>query len=187
MAKTFDKLLISGLKTDAVFFHKPEEPYGFLSNWYPSPFELDGERFSSVEQFIMFRKCCLFADTDMQVAVLSTDNPAKQQEIGRSAPWYNEKIWGGVRQVVAFRGLMAKFSQNKELGQQLLDTGNAVLVECAGSDRVWACGLHLDDEDRLDASKWRGTNVLGYALMEVREAIRRNENIEWVKESSCKK
>jgi ribA/ribD-fused uncharacterized protein len=74
--------------------------------------------------------------------------------------------------MVAYRGLMAKFSQNDELRQKLLDTGDAVLVECAGSDKVWACGIRLYDDRRFDASNWTGDNILGYALMEVRNRIK---------------
>jgi ribA/ribD-fused uncharacterized protein len=66
---------------------------------------------------------------------------------------------------------MAKFTQNEELKQKLLDTGDAYLVECAGSDKNWACGVRLNDEGRFDAENWTGGNILGFALMEVRETI----------------
>ena len=44
-----------------ICFHKPEEPNGFLSNWYMSSFADDeyGE-FSSAEQYMMYRKAELF-------------------------------------------------------------------------------------------------------------------------------
>ena len=74
--------------------------------------------------------------------------------------------------MVAFRGLMAKFSQNEEMKQKLLETGDAYLVECAGSDKVWACGIRLDDERRFDATNWTGDNILGFVLMEVRAVLR---------------
>lgn len=77
--------------------------------------------------------------------------------------------------MVAFRALMAKFTQNEGLRQQLLDTGDAVLVECAGSDKVWACGVRLNDEKRFDASNWKGDNILGFALMEVREKLKQED------------
>lgn len=170
-----DELVISGQKMNAVYFHKPNEPYGFLSNWSPSPFELDGQSFTSVEQYIMYRKCKVFGDEKCASAVLATDDVAAQQAIGRAASGYNEHIWGGMRQMVAFRALMAKFTQNEDLRQQLLQTGDAVLVECASSDRVWACGVRLNDEKRFDASNWKGDNILGFALMEVREKLKQED------------
>lgn len=74
--------------------------------------------------------------------------------------------------VIAFRGLMAKFSQNEDLKEQLLDTGDAYLVECAYKDTIWACGIRLNEDERFDIRKWRGQNILGFTLMEVREALR---------------
>ena len=73
---------------------------------------------------------------------------------------------------MAFRGLYAKFSQNEALKALLLGTGSAVIVECVGIDAVWSCGFGLEDGERLDLSRWRGQNILGFALMEVREALR---------------
>ena len=74
--------------------------------------------------------------------------------------------------MVMARGLYAKFSQKPELKKRLLETDDAYLVECAYKDLNWACGWHLDDDERKDISKWRGKNLLGFALMEVRGQIR---------------
>ena len=76
-----------------------------------------------------------------------------------------------MKQVFAFHGLMAKFSQNADLKKKLLDTGDAYLVECAYKDTVWACGRGLIDAEKNDISQWRGQNLLGFALMEVRKAL----------------
>ena len=169
---TSDKLLIKGALRDAVFFHLPEEPNGYLSNWYPAEFTIDGVTFSSTEQYIMYRKCKIFGDEEAASAILETNDPAKQQAIGQGANGFDSTIWNGMKQVVAYRGLLAKFSQNENLKQQLLDTGNAYLVECAHKDIIWACGIRLTEEERFDISKWRGQNILGFALMEVRNTIR---------------
>ncbi len=172
MQETMEKLLINGQLHDAVFFHLPEEPDGYLSNWYPAAFVLDGITFTSTEQYIMYRKCLLFDDSVSASAILATDDPARHQAIGRNAAGFNGTVWDGVKQTIAFRGLMAKFSQNENLKKQLLHTGNAYLVECAFKDVIWACGIRLHEDERLDISKWRGQNILGFTLMEVREALK---------------
>ncbi len=77
-----------------------------------------------------------------------------------------------MRQMVVYRRLRAKFSQNEDLRQKLLDTGDAYLVEFAGSDKNWACGVRLKDDKRFDAANWTGDNLLGFALMEVREVMK---------------
>lgn len=166
-----ERLMISSREVDAYFFHKPEEPNGYLSNWYSSPFDLDGEHFSSVEQYIMYRKCMIFGDENAAKAILKTEDPAQQQAIGRAAKGYVGHVWAGMRQVVLLRGLRAKFSQNIDLKQKLLDTDDAYLVECAGTDKIWACGIRLNDDKRFDAANWTGDNILGFALMEVRQEL----------------
>ena len=170
--KIKDKLKVSGRVVDAVFFHLPEEPDGYLSNWYASEFILDGIKFTSSEQYIMYQKCMLFGDTKSAQEVLDTDDTALQQKIGRNAKGYVHGVWEGKRQLIAIKGLIAKFTQNSELKQKLLDTGDAWLVECAGSDKIWACGVRLTDDDRFDAEKWSGQNILGFALMEVRAMLK---------------
>ena len=52
---------------------------------------------------------------------------------------------------------------------------NAWLVECAHSDTIWAYGIRLKEDERFDASEWRGQNILGFALMEVRSMLRKVE------------
>ena len=168
----FEKLIVSGCEFNAVFFHKPEEPDGFLSNWYMSDFELDGIRFSSAEQYIMYMKSMAFGDDMSGRKILATDDPAQQQAIGRGVQNYVEYIWHGMRQMVLYKGLMAKFSQNDGLKEQLLATEDAYLVECARSDRIWACGVGLYDSEKTDSSNWRGSNILGFTLMQVREQLR---------------
>lgn len=120
-----DKLKIDGKEKDAVFFHLPTEPYGYMSNWYPAKFTWEGITFTSTEQYIMYRKCLSFGDDASAAAVLATDDPAKQQRIGRNASGFVSTIWDGMKQVLVFQGLMAKFSQNKDLKKKLLDTGDA--------------------------------------------------------------
>lgn len=158
----------------AIYFHKPEEPYGFLSNWWLSDFVLDGVKFTSNEQYIMYRKCVFFGDMTAAKAVMKTDNPAQQQAIAKNAIGYNDVMWNGTRQLAAYRGLMAKFEQNVYLAAELLSTGDAVLVECARTDHLWACGVSLYDDARHDIDTWAGKNILGFALMEVRDTLRTN-------------
>lgn len=171
---TFEKLHISGREVDAVFFHKSDEPYGFLSNWFYSPFDIQNTHYTSAEQYIMHQKCLLFGDEESAKAVLATDYPDKQQIIGRQTKGYINSIWAGSRQLIAVRGLLAKFRQNDQLQSKLLETKQSFLVECAHSDTIWACGKRLREPERLDASKWTGQNILGFSLMEVRGAIQQN-------------
>lgn len=94
-----------------------------------------------------------------------------KKALGRAVKDYDENYWNGVRQVIVYEGLLAKFSQNDELKDNLVNTGNVILAECAVKDRIWGIGLSMKDENRYDKSKWRGENLLGYTLMMVRERL----------------
>lgn len=73
------------------------------------------------------------------------------------------------------RGNVLKFSQNKELKEFLLSTNDAVLVEASPYDKVWGVGLKRDDIKINNPNKWQGENLLGFALMEVREKLLKKE------------
>ena len=153
-----------------VCFHNPNEENGYLSNWYLSEFECDGIRFSSMEQYMMYQKANCFGDTKIAEKILEITDVAQIKALGRKVSNYNETIWNGKRQILVYNGLCAKF-QNPELKAKLKATGDAVLAECAVRDCIWGIGLSMTDSKRLEMDKWRGQNLLGFALMIVRDAL----------------
>ena len=154
-----------------VCFHNENEKNGYLSNWYPSKFSINGIGYSSMEQYMMYSKAVCFKDDKVAKQILATEDCAKIKNFGRNVTGYDENMWNGVRQIIVYEGLLEKFSQNPELREKLKKTGKAILAECAVKDRVWGIGLSMHDPDRLNRMKWQGQNLLGYALMMVRERI----------------
>ena len=154
-----------------ICFHNVDEEHGYLSNWYASPFTVDDVAFSSVEQFMMYRKAMRFCDEKAAQKICATNNPAEIKELGRQVLNYDERVWAGVRQIVVYEGLLVKFSQNEDLRDKLKATGKTVLAECAVKDHIWGVGLSMTDPNRFDTTKWKGQNLLGYTLMMVRERI----------------
>ena len=152
-------------------FHNPDEEYGFLSNWTLSNFVVSGIEFSSLEQYMMYQKAVVFKDEEIASQILKTSDVAEIKSLGRAVRNYDDHVWNGVRQIVVYEGLTAKFSQNEDLKGLLKETGDAILAECAVKDRIWGIGLSTTDPDRLDRSKWQGQNLLGYALMAVRNKL----------------
>jgi len=154
-----------------VCFHGENEENGYLSNWYMSDFTVDGIKFSSMEQFMMYRKAVCFHDKEIAARILATGDVANIKALGRLVSGYDDNYWSGVRQIVVYEGLCAKFSQNEELKTRLKATGNALLAECAVKDTIWGIGLSIKDPARFDKTQWKGQNLLGYTLMMVREKL----------------
>ena len=119
----------------------------------------------------MYQKAMCFQDTVIAKQILETQDVAKIKELGRQVSGYEDHVWNGVRQIIIYEGLIAKFSQNEELKQALLETKDAILAECAVKDQIWGIGLSMTDPKRLDPKQWRGQNLLGYALMRVRDQL----------------
>ena len=130
---------------NVICFHNPDEENGYLSNWYLSDFTVDGVKFTSMEQYMMYRKAICFHDSDIDIdaQILKTSDVAQIKALGRLVRNYDDHHWNGVRQIVIYEGLKAKFSQNPDLLKMLKDTRDALLAECAVKDRIWGIGLSM--------------------------------------------
>ena len=154
-----------------ICFHAPDEPYGYLSNWYPSVFTMDGIRYTSMAQYMMHQKAITFADPETAAAILATDNVGKIKALGRGVRNYDDALWNGIRQIVVYKGLLEKFRQNPELKEKLLSTAPHTLAEAARQDKIWGIGISNHDECRFEPELWNGQNLLGFTLMLVREVL----------------
>ena len=154
-----------------ICFHNPNEENGYLSNWYRSDFMVDGMKFSSMEQFMMYRKAVCFHDNLIAKQILEIEDVAAIKALGREVSNYDDHVWNGVRQITVYEGLLAKFSQNDDLKKKLKSTGTAILAECAVRDRIWGIGLSMHDPRRMNPKQWNGKNLLGYTLMMVRDKV----------------
>lgn len=145
---------------------------GVFSQWYSCKFTVDGITYNCAEQFMMASKAKTFGDKYNYNRILSSYNPKVQKRAGRAVRNYDEKIWDKCRYDIVVQGNMAKFSQNDTLRQILLNTGDKILVEASPVDTIWGIGLGLNNPDIYDETKWKGKNLLGKALMEVREKLK---------------
>jgi ribA/ribD-fused uncharacterized protein len=147
---------------------------GPLSNWEPSPFELDGRRFHCLEQHFMWRKALFFGDRETAAEILSAPHAARAKELGRRVAGYDEVRWYCVAKGMLRHGaLNGKYAQHAPSREALLATAGTIVVEASNSDFVWGIGLAEYDARAWDCAEWRGTNWLGEVLTCVREAILR--------------
>jgi ribA/ribD-fused uncharacterized protein len=143
-----------------------------LSQWWPSPFTVDGIRYATAEHWMMAAKARLFGDAEAERLALAAEHPAQAKKAGRLVRGFDEETWRRERFGIVVEGSVHKFAAHPELREFLLGTGGRVLVEASPVDRVWGIGLAADDEAAFDPERWRGPNLLGFALMEARERLR---------------
>ena len=154
------------------FFHEYEE-YGCFSNWYPAGFKYGGRYFDNSEQFMMYHKVMMFGKDELAEQIMKTSDPAVCKKIAKQKfPEFDADLWDKTCQEIVKRGVKAKFAQNEDILKVLLGTGNALLAECSPYDKKWGIGIDIGDPDRLNIAKWKGQNLLGKILMDVREELR---------------
>lgn len=152
----FKEWLMSETQDNRILFYsRDRDQYGFLSNFHLAPFELDGQRWPSVEHYYVASKTTnpLFAQE-----VLKMPKPGQVKRLGQAIQLRPD--WEQVKLRVMYRAVMAKFTQNPALAQALKATGNAELVEDSPRDAIWGAG-----------ADGRGKNWLGRILMRVRSQI----------------
>lgn len=149
-----------------------------LSQWWPSPFTVDGVEYATAEHWMMAAKARLFDDTEGERRVLAAGHPSEAKKAGRLVRGFDEEIWRRERFGIVVEGSVHKFAAHGELRSFLLNTGDRVLVEASPVDRVWGIGLAADAEAANDPTRWRGPNLLGFALMEARRRLRETARAE---------
>jgi len=148
----------------------------FFSQWYEAPFEADGIRYPTAEHFMMAANARLFNDKAALDKILKATNPGAAKAYGREISGFVEKIWERQRLDVVIQANLLKFSQHPCLREFLLCTGSQVLVEASPTDRIWGVGLSAGDPDIHNPNRWKGANLLGFALMAVREELQDGMN-----------
>jgi ribA/ribD-fused uncharacterized protein len=142
-----------------------------LSQWWPAPFVVEGERYGSAEHFMMAEKARLFGDEEMRARILAAPSPGAAKRFGRAVRGFQESAWVGARFDIVVRGSVAKFQQSPPLAAFLLGTKDRVLVEASPVDRIWGIGMAVDAPGADNPEKWRGLNLLGFALMTARSRL----------------
>jgi ribA/ribD-fused uncharacterized protein len=136
---------------------------------------VDGVAYTCAEQYMMAEKAVLFHDEESRQKIMATHSPKIQKALGRKVRGFSESKWTNQAREIVYRGNWAKFTQNTDLKELLLATGDTTIVEASPMDRVWGIGLAEDDPQAWDRSTWRGKNWLGEVLTRVRDDIRKVE------------
>ena len=172
-------------RSDFIFFwghtdRKAETGKACLSQWYPSPFVVDDGYYHCAEQYMMAQKARLFGDSETFIQIMASYDPMTIKKLGRRVCNFSDSVWRCNRIKVVLDANLAKFSQNVKLLEFMLSTGDKILVEASPYDTIWGIGMTEDDPAVCDPRQWKGENLLGFALMKVRDILKKGgtENIE---------
>jgi ribA/ribD-fused uncharacterized protein len=170
----------SGETFEYLFFwgHQPsktgEITKSCFSQWFDASFTIDGIYYRSAEHWMMAQKARLFDDKESLAQILEAPDPKTAKALGREVKNFDDPIWKENARRLVTEGNLAKFRQNDDLREFLLGTSDLVLVEASPYDGIWGIGLKADNERAKHPSTWQGQNLLGFALMDVREVLRAN-------------
>jgi hypothetical protein len=113
------------------------DPIRLISNFAPTPFDLDGMRYACVEAFWQ----SLRFPPQQRAAIAALDGPAAKRESERQ-PYGSHVVYGGDSIPVGTydhwqlmrRACRAKFEQNADARTALIDTGDRPLVHIVRHD-----------------------------------------------------
>lgn len=142
-----------------------------FSQWYPAPF-VEGEiTYLTAEHYMMAGKARLFNDEKALAKILAAEHPGDAKKIGRQVKKFEQSVWLEHRFDIVVQGNLLKFSE-PSLKEFLLNTGDRIIVEASPRDRIWGVGMSQNNELITDPENWKGLNLLGFALMKVREQLK---------------
>ena len=142
-----------------------------FSQWYPCEFECEGIKYNCAEQYMMAEKARVFGDEETRKKILEAQEPDIIKQLGREVRNFDAEKWDSVSYDVVVKGNMCKFAQNIALWTFLHETEDIVLVEASPYDTIWGIGMKQAEAETADPRSWKGTNKLGFALMEVRATL----------------
>ena len=138
-----------------------------LSNFHESPFIVNNVCYHSSEQYIQHMKSELFKDTNTSVQILSSTTAFECKQLARDIANYNRDIWIPRAKELCKPGISAKFEQNSNLTNVLLNTGDLKLIE-SSKDRDWGTCIPIHDDRCLLQEHWAHQGILGEILEEIR-------------------
>ncbi len=143
-----------------------------FSQWYDSPFTVDDVYYPTAEHYMMAEKAKLFNDEEIYQQIIHSTHPNQAKALGRKVKNFDESVWKKHCFDIVVNGNLAKFSQHDNLKKYILSTGDRVLVEASPYDKIWGVGLARSNEKIANPLNWKGQNLLGFALMVVRDKLR---------------
>lgn len=159
------------IETDNAFLFSGSQDS--LSSSHRTNMTFDGRVFESSDHCFVYQKALLFNDKATAERICSETNPIEINALGRRVKGFHESIWLGNRRRLMTLATIAKFSQNRTIANELLATGVKRLANANPKDRIWGIGLSASAPTATDPASWKGINLLGQILEDVRAQLRK--------------
>lgn len=155
---------------------KDEVTKACFSQWFPAAFEEKGIIYRTAEHYMMAGKAELFDDHETLREIIHAETPGQAKSLGRKVRNFDPQLWDRHKYEIVKQGNLLKFSQHQPLKAFLLSTEDKILVEASPYDTVWGIGMPETDPRAENPQQWNGENLLGLALMEVRDELKLKYN-----------
>ncbi|MCK9576358.1 MAG: NADAR family protein [Candidatus Pacearchaeota archaeon] len=136
-----------------------------IANWTITKFIAKGVTYNCGEQYMMHQKALFFNDKETAVKIMATKVPREQKDLGRQVKGFNESAWDKVKFQLVKEGLKARYEQDPELKQFLIERKHLQFVEASPFDRIWGIGYDANNAI-ANIDNW-GENLLGKVITEL--------------------
>jgi len=143
----------------------------FSQWWAEHPFIEDQFEYLTAEHYMMAEKARLFEDQSILDQILKSNSPGEAKELGRQVKNFEQQVWSKHRCEIVIKGNYLKFSQHPDIRKYLIQTKERVIVETSPIDTIWGIGLDKNHINAENPKQWRGLNLLGFCLMEIRDQL----------------
>ena len=156
-----------------VLFHGADESKGEFrnfSNLSLHKITIDGKDYPSVEHYYQAKKAEKFDESEVE-KIMKAKTTKAVKAIGKKIKNFNQEEWDKVKYGIMQEGIKSKFVQYPELRKQLQETGDRKIGYADARNIFWGIGSSESVEKSKHPEKWRGKNMIGHILMELREEL----------------
>lgn len=158
---------------EIIAFKKVSMPFGWMGNMAPYPITYQGIEYKTTEA--LFQSLRFEKRPEIQDEIRNQKSPMAAKMVAKQ---YKDLLATDGFEVLGLRDIenmklcvQLKIEQHPDLAQQLIETGNSIIIEdCSsrpqGSGLFWGAAYQNN--------KWVGKNVLGEILMEARTKLQNN-------------
>lgn len=162
-----------------ILFAEPDtNDYGFLSLKWVVGIDYNGTMYNSAHQAIYAELAKSFNDIENLRRIMMAETADEIHYSLEDVPGdANDAKWNDLIKQLIYDVNIAKFNQYPELAGRLMETKNALLGAYIPDDNLIGIGISIDNIQSKNPAYWTGQNILGKALVDIRDKLRTERNV----------